>query len=308
MPPRQRRSKTPDPRRTAFLLDRQASARQAILNGLVRAVGVVLRSLAAGMITPTQAARQTRELVDTARAAAAEVQWSTADAVGEAPVKGNTGLDPWDADDLDEILALDPGDADSELPRLLGPALDDASEEAARQHAEKNPRVTGYRRVVHPERSKGGTCGLCVLAATRVYRTRDLRPIHDGCECTVMEVTGAFDPGDALNGLDLGEIYGDAGGTTPEQAKKVRYRVNPQTGEMERYADPKQRLPENDPNEIRKRRRKRSKGAPEDSAQRIKTLKKTIRDLEERQANGEDVALQLDSARKRLARLQKSAA
>jgi hypothetical protein len=31
----------------------------------------------------------------------------------------------------------------------------------------------------------GETCGLCVLAATRVYKRADLEPIHDHCRCTV---------------------------------------------------------------------------------------------------------------------------
>lgn len=44
------------------------------------------------------------------------------------------------------------------------------------------PKVTGYRRIIHPERSQDGTsCGLCVVASTRIYTTDQLMPIHDEC-------------------------------------------------------------------------------------------------------------------------------
>ena len=86
--------------------------------------------------------------------------------------------------------------------------------------------ITGWRRVIHPELSDGGTCGLCVAATTRVYRTGKLKPIHDGCNCGVMPIVGEDDPGDALNRLDLGDLYDDAGGTTDGWTlKQTRYQV-----------------------------------------------------------------------------------
>lgn len=73
------------------------------------------------------------------------------------------------------------------------------------------PRVVGYRRVIHPERSKNGTCGLCAVAATQRYRTDELRPLHDGCECGSMPIVGTEDPGQVLNGEDLKQLYAAAG-------------------------------------------------------------------------------------------------
>lgn len=41
--------------------------------------------------------------------------------------------------------------------------------------------ATGWRRILHPELSKSGPCGLCVVAADRVYKSEDLLPIHNRC-------------------------------------------------------------------------------------------------------------------------------
>jgi hypothetical protein len=40
---------------------------------------------------------------------------------------------------------------------------------AAFERLEADLRVTGYRRVVHPELSRTGTCGLCIVASDQVY-------------------------------------------------------------------------------------------------------------------------------------------
>lgn len=87
--------------------------------------------------------------------------------------------------------------------------------------------ITGWRRVIHPELSRGGTCGLCIAAAAgRVYTTGNLEPIHKGCHCGVLPIVGGDDPGDALNRLDLGDLYDDAGGTTDGWTlKQTRYQV-----------------------------------------------------------------------------------
>ncbi len=49
--------------------------------------------------------------------------------------------------------------------------------------------VTQYRRVIHPELSKTGTCGLCAVASTRTYHTSALMPLHSNCKCGVRGVT-----------------------------------------------------------------------------------------------------------------------
>jgi hypothetical protein len=49
--------------------------------------------------------------------------------------------------------------------------------------SQRKPRgVVGYRRVLHPELGSGAPpCGLCVVAATRIYHIEELMPIHARC-------------------------------------------------------------------------------------------------------------------------------
>jgi hypothetical protein len=73
--------------------------------------------------------------------------------------------------------------------------------------------IVAYRRILHPELSQSGPCGLCIVAASRVYHKSDLRPLHNGCWCDVMPVvkTGSgeiLDPGFDLNEDDLKALYG----------------------------------------------------------------------------------------------------
>lgn len=42
-------------------------------------------------------------------------------------------------------------------------------------------RIIGFRRIIHPEFSTGGVCGLCVAASDRIYHRETLRPIHLRC-------------------------------------------------------------------------------------------------------------------------------
>jgi hypothetical protein len=87
--------------------------------------------------------------------------------------------------------------------------------------------ITGQRRVIHPELSKGGTCGLCIAAAQRVYHPGELRAVHGHCECTTLPIVDGRDPGAGLNGLDLKTLYGNAGNSTSAAAlKRTRYKVD----------------------------------------------------------------------------------
>lgn len=55
---------------------------------------------------------------------------------------------------------------------------------AARSQAQsffEEHKVTGYRRVLHPELSKGGSCGLCIAASDRIYHRDQLLPLHARC-------------------------------------------------------------------------------------------------------------------------------
>lgn len=85
--------------------------------------------------------------------------------------------------------------------------------------------VTGYRRVIRPEMSKTGTCGLCIVASDKVYKTRELMPMHDHCWCVVLPIFGEVDPGNSLNNLWLDDIYAAAGSNRAAELKRTRYVV-----------------------------------------------------------------------------------
>lgn len=79
--------------------------------------------------------------------------------------------------------------------------------------------IVGYRRVIHPELSKGGVCGLCVVAADRWYKIETLQPIHARCECTIAPIVrkgnDLLDPGADLYQVDLDQLYEDASEVAP---------------------------------------------------------------------------------------------
>ncbi len=75
-------------------------------------------------------------------------------------------------------------------------------------------RVQAWRRILRPDLGAGGPpCGLCVVAADRVYRKEDLQPIHDNCRCEVLPIIDGLDPALRLNQRDLEAIYRAAGNT-----------------------------------------------------------------------------------------------
>jgi hypothetical protein len=87
-------------------------------------------------------------------------------------------------------------------------------------------KVIGYRRVIHPERSRGGTCGMCIAASDRIYHVAQLMPIHANCKCTIAAVTEDFDPADDLNAVDLSQLYKEGGGTSVAHLKRTRYQID----------------------------------------------------------------------------------
>lgn len=102
----------------------------------------------------------------------------------------------------------------------------------ARREAEKEMwGVTGdiiaYRRILRPELSVGGPCGLCIVAASRVYHKSDLRDLHNDCKCDVMPIVKdgsgeILDPGFDLNRDDLDALYEAAGGSNRQGLQRVR--------------------------------------------------------------------------------------
>lgn len=100
-------------------------------------------------------------------------------------------------------------------------AVRDSAQMAYRAH-----HVTGYRRVLRPEFSKSGPCGLCAAASDRIYKTSQLAPIHLRCVCETLPVVGADDPGRSLNDEELNDLYTRAGSTSGADLKRIPYKVN----------------------------------------------------------------------------------
>jgi hypothetical protein len=100
-----------------------------------------------------------------------------------------------------------------------------AERDEAQRIYEVAPKVTGYRRVIHPELSKDGTCGLCVVASQRVYSIEELLPLHGGCNCTTMPIVKGDDPGFRLNEDDLKQLYATAGSTAAEDLVNTRITI-----------------------------------------------------------------------------------
>ncbi|UQN30664.1 hypothetical protein [Brachybacterium kimchii] len=99
-------------------------------------------------------------------------------------------------------------------------------------------KATKYRRVIHPELSKSGTCGLCVAASTQVYSVDQLMPIHDRCRCEQVEVRPGADYGQQFNDADLKAIYEAGVGTSAEDLKAVRFEIT-DNGELGAIIAPK---------------------------------------------------------------------
>jgi hypothetical protein len=147
------------------------------------------------------------------------------------------------------------------------------------------PKVTGYRRVLHPELAESGTsCGLCIAASTRVYKKKELLPIHDHCHCGVMPIVGDEDPGDVFNQDDLNQLYAAAGGNTAQALSRARFKIE-QHGELGPYL-------------VEHGSKTRGKISPsqtkisrrESVAAQLKSLNESLPRLLARQRAGEDVS------------------
>lgn len=158
--------------------------------------------------------------------------------------------------------------------------------------------VTGYRRVIRPELSRTGTCGLCIAAADRIYKTGELMPIHPpSCKCVVMPIIGDSDPGRLLNEVDLGQLYDLAGSTSASDLSHVRYQVNQHgefgpvlTREGDDFRGPSKVALEDD---------------PERAARLLDTVRPVLTLLEGRERAGEDLSDELAYQRKLIARLSR---
>lgn len=173
--------------------------------------------------------------------------------------------------------------------------------------------VRGYRRILHPELSQTGPCGLCVVAADRVYHVEDLLPIHGRCVCEVLPIIGSLDPGIVLDRDDLNAIYAEAGGTGGDVIKdgqrhsaalkdvRVVLTENGEIGPWLVDADQHHR----GPSQV-------AKTVVADKATRIRaqleSLDRTFAMFQRRQLAGESVEVPLTRQRQTIERLQRELA
>ncbi|WP_311208733.1 MULTISPECIES: hypothetical protein [unclassified Aeromicrobium] len=126
-------------------------------------------------------------------------------------------------DGIDDFEAAEKALRRAEQQARMDLAL--ARREAERQRWGVSEQIIGYRRILHPELSRTGPCGLCIIAADRIYGTGDLKPLHGGCWCTSLPVTKALDPGQTMNAADLQRYYDAAGGTGRAELQRLRVEV-----------------------------------------------------------------------------------
>lgn len=130
---------------------------------------------------------------------------------------------------LDEQMAQTEAFQRAEMLAMTDNLL--ARRDAAVQQFERD-QVTHYRRVIRPEMSKTGVCGLCIAAASRVYTIKTLMPIHTRCKCDVISILGAGDdPGEQFNLADMKRIYSEIDATRKEDLIRFRYAVT-ENGEL----------------------------------------------------------------------------
>lgn len=90
--------------------------------------------------------------------------------------------------------------------------------------------ASGYRRVIRPEFSRSGTCGLCASASNKVYRRRDLMPLHARCRCTVVEVGGQVDVGRVINDAEYAAVVAESDSLRARDLVKVRVQAHGELG------------------------------------------------------------------------------
>ena len=176
------------------------------------------------------------------------------------------------------------------------------AERAAQQSVMEQLGVTTFRRIVRPELSETGSCGLCIAASDRIYTVATLMPIHPpSCKCKTMPIVGDNDPGRSLNKADLKRLYADAGGddgpsTAAKDLRRTRYRVD-EHGEFGPYIS---KAGDNfrGPNKVA------LEDDPERAAHMLSKAEPVLATLENRARLGEDVAGPLAYQRDLVSRLR----
>lgn len=171
----------------------------------------------------------------------------------------------------------------------------DAAMRQAVESRDQGVGVTHFRRVLRPELSKSGSCGLCIAASTQVYTYKALMPIHDHCNCKVMPIVDGDDPARTLNAGDLEQLYADAGSTRGRDLKRTRYAID-EHGELGPVLIPKRRADQPAPRPVLDDK--------ERAAKELAALLPVLDSLEQRAAAGQDVSGPLEYQRNRIAQLR----
>lgn len=154
--------------------------------------------------------------------------------------------------------------------------------------------VIGYRRIIRPELSRTGTCGLCVVASDQLYSRGNLLPLHGRCRCEILPVLdeegSSGDPGSAINRKDLDRLYKAAGSTGGRALKKVRIAVRQDRELGPILTSASDQHTKVDANGKRSTRAVLPSEVRVDPAAVLASTEKTIASLERRAAAGEDVS------------------
>lgn len=125
---------------------------------------------------------------------------------------------------------------DREISQVAEAVQTDVLTRSEQEAGPGDSKIIGYRRVIHPELSTSGVCGMCVVAADRIYDSDQLNKIHTNCNCGVLPVYEGFeDYGWQLNVDDLNALYKAAGGTQIKQLSKIRIAGLTDQGRLGRF-------------------------------------------------------------------------
>ena len=103
-------------------------------------------------------------------------------------------------------------------------------------HTARKLGVKLFRRVLHPELAESGlSCGLCIVAADRVYSVAKFkRELHLHCHCEMVPIDSGKDPAVQLNADDLKSLYRAAGTAIGREGQEVTSGAKAQLGALKR--------------------------------------------------------------------------
>lgn len=97
-----------------------------------------------------------------------------------------------------------------------------AMRDSAYEFGRRVPSIRGWQRVI----AGGKVCGLCVAASTQVYKTEDLLPIHDNCDCGVEPIFDSDGSNYKINNDRLDALRAASGEKYSETTRGPNGRLN----------------------------------------------------------------------------------